>query len=170
MKKISILFLILLCNCTFLYAQQFSITGVVTDKKLNEPKMCIRDRPINTNKRQRINSQLIFLLRLPICQYLILTWHQRVSHKEERSRLPHTCLLYTSVPSFLIKLIEFAEKNHIDYHHCFMQKGVCIGEALRNPDFTLNTLGKRIHEKWDSLQLYSTYASTEMQSLSIIHI
>ena len=24
--------------------------------------------------------------------------------------------------------------------------------------------GKRIHEKWDSLQLYSTYASTEMQS------
>ena len=37
MKKISILFLILLCNCTFLYAQQFSITGVVTDKKLKEP-------------------------------------------------------------------------------------------------------------------------------------
>lgn len=29
--------MILLCNCTFLYAQQFSITGVVTDKKLNEP-------------------------------------------------------------------------------------------------------------------------------------
>ena len=37
MKKISILFLILLCNCTFLYAQQFNITGVVTDKKLKEP-------------------------------------------------------------------------------------------------------------------------------------
>ena len=37
MKKISILFLILLCNCTFLSAQQFSITGVVTDKKLKEP-------------------------------------------------------------------------------------------------------------------------------------
>ncbi len=48
---------------------------------------------------------------------------------------------------FLIKLIEFAEKNHIHYHHCSMQKCVCIGEALRNPDFTLNTLGKRIHEK-----------------------
>ena len=37
MKKNLILFLILLCNCTFLYAQQFSITGVVTDKKLKEP-------------------------------------------------------------------------------------------------------------------------------------
>lgn len=37
MKKNLILFLILLCNCTFLYAQQFNITGVVTDKKLKEP-------------------------------------------------------------------------------------------------------------------------------------
>ena len=54
----------------------------------------VRMQPINTNKRQRINSQLIFLLRLPICQYLILPWHQRVCHKEERSRLPHTIHLY----------------------------------------------------------------------------
>lgn len=45
-----------------------------------------------------------------------------------------------------------------------MQKCVCIGEALRTPDFALNTLGRRIHEKWESLKLYSTYASTEMQS------
>lgn len=68
------------------------------------------------------------------------------------------------VPSFLIKLIEFAEKNHIDYNACSMNKCVCIGEALRTPDFALNTLGERIHDKWPSLQLYSTYASTEMQS------
>lgn len=59
-------------------------------------------------------------------------------------RIHPTCGMV--VPSFLIKLIEFAEKNHIDYHHCSMQKCVCIGEALRNPDFTLNTLGKRIRE------------------------
>lgn len=77
-------------------------------------------------------------------------------------RIRPTCGMV--VPSFLIKLIEFAEKNHIDYHRCSMQKCVCIGEALRNSDFSLNTLGKRIHDKWDSLQLYSTYASTEMQS------
>lgn len=68
------------------------------------------------------------------------------------------------VPSFLIRLIEFAEKSHIDYHTCSLHKCVCIGEALRNPDFTLNTLGKRIQEKWPELTLYSTYASTEMQS------
>lgn len=68
------------------------------------------------------------------------------------------------VPSFLIKLIEFAEKNEIDYNSCSMGKCVCIGESLRTPDFSLNTLGRRIHEKWESLELYSTYASTEMQS------
>lgn len=68
------------------------------------------------------------------------------------------------VPSFLIKLIEFAEKNHIDYNASSLNKCVCIGEALRNSDFTLNTLGQRIHDKWPALQLYSTYASTEMQS------
>lgn len=77
-------------------------------------------------------------------------------------RIHPTCGMV--VPSFLIKLIEFAEKNQIDYNNCSMKKCVCIGEALRNPDFSLNTLGQRINEKWPSLQLYSTYASTEMQS------
>lgn len=66
--------------------------------------------------------------------------------------------------SFLIKLIEFAEKNHIDHNACSMQKCICIGEALRNQEFQLNTLGQKIHDKWPALQLYSTYASTEMQS------
>lgn len=37
MKKVSFLFLMLLSCCTFLYAQQLSITGTVTDKSLNEP-------------------------------------------------------------------------------------------------------------------------------------
>ena len=32
---------------------------------------------------------------------------------------------------------------------------------MRNEDFSLNTLGKRIKEKWN-VELYSTYASTEM--------
>lgn len=77
-------------------------------------------------------------------------------------RIHPTCGMV--VPSFLIKLIEFAEKNNIDHNKSSLRKCVCIGEALRNPDFSLNTLGHRIHEKWPELQLYSTYASTEMQS------
>lgn len=66
-----------------------------------------------------------------------------------------------AVPSFLLKLIEFAEQNNIDYKNCSIKKVVCIGEPIRNEDFSYNTLGKRITEKWP-LQLFSTYASTEM--------
>lgn len=66
-----------------------------------------------------------------------------------------------AVPSFLLKLIEFAEQNNIDYKNCSIKKVVCIGEPIRNEDFSYNTLGKRITEKWP-LKLFSTYASTEM--------
>jgi len=68
-----------------------------------------------------------------------------------------------AVPSFLIKLIEFAEQNQIDYKNCSIKKIVCIGEPIRNADFSYNTLGKRITDKWP-IQLFSTYASTEMSA------
>jgi len=65
------------------------------------------------------------------------------------------------VPSFLLKMIEFAEANGIDYRQCSVKKALCIGEPIRNPDFSLNALANRICSKWD-IELYSTYASTEM--------
>lgn len=66
-----------------------------------------------------------------------------------------------AVPSFILKLIEYAEAKGIDYKNSSIEKAICIGESLRNDDFTLNTLGQRIKDKWD-IKLYSTYASTEM--------
>ncbi len=78
-----------------------------------------------------------------------------------RRTRPTTCI---AVPSFLIKLIEFAEANGIDYRGSSLRRAICIGEALRNSDFSLNTLGAQIHEKWPELDLRSTYASTEMQT------
>ena len=66
-----------------------------------------------------------------------------------------------TVPSFILKLVEYAEEKGIDYKNSSIKKAVCIGEPLRNQDFTLNTLGKQIKEKWN-LKLYTTYASTEM--------
>jgi phenylacetate-CoA ligase len=68
-----------------------------------------------------------------------------------------------AVPSFILKIIEYAESNGIDYRKSSLKKAVCIGEPLRNSDFSLNLLGNRIKEKWD-LKLYSTYASTEMST------
>lgn len=68
------------------------------------------------------------------------------------------------VPSFLTKLIDFAQKNGIDHNASSLKRAVCIGEALRTPEGELTTLGKTIHDKWPALELYSTYASTEMQT------
>ena len=65
------------------------------------------------------------------------------------------------VPSFILKIIEYAEQNGIDYRSSSINKAVCIGEPLRSPDMNRNALGKRILEKWP-VKLYSTYASTEM--------
>lgn len=65
------------------------------------------------------------------------------------------------VPSFILKIVKYAEENGIDYRNSSVRKAVCIGENLREQDFSLNMLGQCIKEKWD-IELYSTYASTEM--------
>jgi phenylacetate-CoA ligase len=66
-----------------------------------------------------------------------------------------------TVPSFLTQLADYAESHQIDITSCSVKNAICIGESLRNPDFSLNTLGNRIKNKWD-ISLFSTYASTEM--------
>lgn len=68
-----------------------------------------------------------------------------------------------AVPSFIVKLIQYAEEHQIDINATTVKKAICIGENIRNSDFSLNVLGKRITESWN-IQLYSTYASTEMQT------
>lgn len=68
-----------------------------------------------------------------------------------------------TVPSFLLKMIDYAEKNGIDYKNSSVYGAVCIGESIKNQDFTDNILSKKIKEKWD-VQLFSTYASTEMST------
>ncbi|MDR2232247.1 MAG: AMP-binding protein [Tannerella sp.] len=68
------------------------------------------------------------------------------------------------VPSFILKLIEFAEAHGIDYRKSSVNKAICVGESLRNNDHTLNVLGEKIQSLWPELKLYTNYASTEMQS------
>lgn len=68
-----------------------------------------------------------------------------------------------AVPSFLLKLIDYAEKNGIDLNEVGVKAAICIGEPLRNQDLTPSSLARRINEKWN-IQLYSTYASTEMST------
>jgi len=68
-----------------------------------------------------------------------------------------------TVPSFLLKLIEFAENHGIDYNNSGIKGAICIGEPLRNQDFSTNILAKKITDKWN-IKLFSTYASTEMST------
>src|SRR3546814_16418267 len=49
------------------------------------------------------------------------------------------------VPSFLLKMIEFAEANGIDYRQSSVKKALCIGEPIRNTDFSLHALASRVH-------------------------
>ncbi|MFL0353004.1 phenylacetate--CoA ligase family protein [Xanthomarina sp. GH4-25] len=68
-----------------------------------------------------------------------------------------------AVPSFLLKLIEYAKQHDIDLKSSGVKGAICIGEPLRNQDFSLNTLADKITSQWQ-IELYSTYASTEMNT------
>ncbi len=76
-------------------------------------------------------------------------------------RLQPTAIV--GVPSFILKLIQYAKDHNIDINGSSVKKAICIGENIRNTDFSFNILGKKITEAWN-IQLYSTYASTEMQT------
>lgn len=80
---------------------------------------------------------------------------------ETIQRLNPTAIV--AVPSFILKLIHFAKDYNIDLNKTSVKKAICIGENIRNTDFSLNILGKKITEAWN-IQLFSTYASTEMQT------
>jgi phenylacetate-CoA ligase len=76
-------------------------------------------------------------------------------------RLKPTAIV--AVPSFIVKLISYAAEHGIDINSTSVKKAICIGENIRNTDFSLNALGKKITDAWN-IKLYSTYASTEMQT------
>ncbi|MGJ8591505.1 MAG: phenylacetate--CoA ligase family protein [Aquaticitalea sp.] len=67
------------------------------------------------------------------------------------------------VPSFLLKMIDYGKKHNIALNANEIKGVICIGEPIRNEDFSLNTLGQKIKDEWN-INLYSTYASTEMST------
>lgn len=78
-----------------------------------------------------------------------------------KSILQNKPTVLIAVPSFIVNLIDFAKSNDIDFNQSSVRSIVCIGEPIREDDLTLNVLGKRITKDW-KIELYSTYASTEM--------
>ena len=68
-----------------------------------------------------------------------------------------------TVPSFLLKLIEYAQQHKIDLKNSGVKAAICIGEPIREQDFSLNILAKKIKKDWN-IEMFSTYASTEMST------
>lgn len=66
-----------------------------------------------------------------------------------------------AVPSFILSLLDYAERNGIDPNSTSVTDIICIGEPIRDNDFNLNVLGEKICSRWN-VNLFSTYASTEM--------
>ncbi len=66
-----------------------------------------------------------------------------------------------AVPSFIPRLIRYALENGIDPNKTSVKKIICIGEAIRDENLNPNFLANRIAAEW-KVQLFSTYASTEM--------
>ena len=74
---------------------------------------------------------------------------------------PTVCIC---VPSFLLKLIEYAKAHNIDYRNSSIKKALCVGETIRTNEQGYTILGQKIHELWPELSMHVNYASTEMQS------
>ena len=66
-----------------------------------------------------------------------------------------------AIPSFVLALIDFAKKNGINIRKSSLKKLIAIGQPVRDKELNLNVIGQRIQDEW-GLEIYSTYASTEM--------
>lgn len=83
-----------------------------------------------------------------------LQWDSILTHKPQ---------YLIAVPSFLLKMMEYAQENGIDCNGSGIKGVICIGESLRNQDFSDSVLAQKITGKWN-IKLFSTYASTEMST------
>lgn len=68
-----------------------------------------------------------------------------------------------SVPSFLKRVADYAQQQGFPLTGSSVRKLVCIGEPVRNSDWSLTALGSNIARAWNA-QVYSTYGITELAS------
>ena len=66
-----------------------------------------------------------------------------------------------SVPSFLAHLADKAAEAKFDLAASGIRKAVCIGEPVRQNDFSLNRAGRAVEKCWNA-KVFSTYGVTEL--------
>ena len=67
------------------------------------------------------------------------------------------------VPTYLERIYDYAIEHDISVNSLLINKLICIGEPIRDEQFQLNAIGKRLASKWQC-SLYSTYGITELQT------
>jgi phenylacetate-CoA ligase len=65
------------------------------------------------------------------------------------------------VPSFLARLAEKAAEANFPLAEAGIGKAVCIGETVRETDFSLNRAGRIVEKNWGA-KVFSTYGVTEL--------
>lgn len=73
----------------------------------------------------------------------------------------HRPTAMVGVPTLMATMAERLLEAGTNPGQMGMRRLVCIGEPVRNQDFSLSPLGQRLHELWGA-RIYGTYASTEM--------
>lgn len=131
--------------------QSFEMIGLVKGDKVQ----------ITTTLDRRFIAGMAYFLGLRKLGAGIIRTGSGLSHLQWDSIERFKPNYLVAVPSFLLKMIEYASANGIDYKNSSIKAAVCIGEPLRNQNYELNALGRKIAALWN-IELFSTYASTEM--------
>jgi phenylacetate-CoA ligase len=76
-------------------------------------------------------------------------------------RLSPTAIV--SVPSFLNRVAGYARQNGMELARSTVKKLICIGEPVRQPDWTLTPLAADVARAWNA-EIFSTYGITELAS------
>lgn len=107
-----------------------------------------------------IAGQAYFLgLRKLGCAVIRVGAATPVMHLDMIRRLRPTAVV--SVPSFLTHLASKAAEVKWDLTYSGIRKAVCIGEAVRENDFSLNCAGRLVKQNWGA-EVFSTYGVTEL--------
>ena len=82
-----------------------------------------------------------------------------VLHLEMLQRTRATAIV--GVPSFLGLLADKAAETGLNLANLGVRKLICIGEPIRQPDWSLNRVGEHIERRWNA-RVFSTYGNTEL--------
>jgi phenylacetate-CoA ligase len=65
-------------------------------------------------------------------------------------------------PLFLRRMANDLAKSGFDTKGCGVNKLVCVGESLKNQDMAMNSVGKKLEERWGS-KAFVSYTLTELE-------